>query len=453
MNLFQKMRQTKEDVAAGRDRLVYGRAYVDFHDYVNELKFRATKPTIKEAIMMPGTTLSKAAGVSKAIKAAFDNSYIFRQGLKAAYRPATHKIWRKNALDSFGWMVKQFGGKPVMRELMADIVSRPNWINGKMEKAKLAFGNPEEPFPTSLPEKIWFFGKLYKASETAFAGQAYKNRADIFDKMLEMAEKSGHNISDKKDLMAIGKLVNSMTGRGDLGRYERVADTVNNVLFSARFLKSNFDLLTAHGLGFQKGMTPFTRQQAAKNLLSSVIGIAGVLSLAKALKPDSVEFDLRSANSGKIKFGNTRFDVTGGLGSLLTLAVRWITNSTKSATTGKITKGGESIISKDRMDYLYDFIEGKFSPAMQVATTLARWEDKATRKKPTVGGLITKAFAPMPLENLMELLKDKNSAPTAIALIMDGLGIGTNTYGVLSNQENAPASSGYNLTGFSSYKK
>jgi len=77
----------------------------------------------------------------------------------------------------------------MMREIMADIVSRPNYINGKMTKAKLSFGNPEEPFPVSLSEKIPIIGRVYKASETAFAGQAYKNRADILINIWRLPKK------------------------------------------------------------------------------------------------------------------------------------------------------------------------------------------------------------------------------------------------------------------------
>jgi len=40
--------------------------------------------------------------------------------------------------------------------------------------------------------------------------------------------------------------------------------------------------------------------------MRAVLGTAAVLTIAKALKPGSVEDDPRSADFGKIKIGNTR---------------------------------------------------------------------------------------------------------------------------------------------------
>jgi hypothetical protein len=408
--------------------MTYGRAWVDFHEYVNELKFRATKPTIREALMTPIKTGSKVAGFTKAIKAAFDNSYIFRQGFKAMWNHPG--IWAKNSIKSFEWAVKQFGGKHVMRELMADIVSRPNYMNGMMEKMKISFGNPEEPFPTSVPEKIWFFGKLYKASETAVTGLAYKTRADLADKFIDVAKKSGVDINDRAQLQSIGKLVNSLTGRGDIGQWgEKKGELINNVFFSVRFLKSNFDFLTAHQ--FQKKVTPFVRKQAAMNLLRAAMGTAIVLGTAKAIKPDSVDFDPRSANFGKIKIGNTRFDVTGGMGSIVALAARQILGQTKSSVSGNITDltaGGYG--KQTRKDVFQEFLDGKLSPFMSVFWNgFLGGRDRLTRGKPTALSTLKNLTYPMPIQNLEELLKDPESADVLLSMIADGLGVGVNTYG------------------------
>jgi len=427
VDLSDRVSKAREGMDSGGDRMEYGRSWVDFHEYVNDLKFRATKQTFREAIRRPGNLLIKGAGISKAIKASFDNSYIFRQGFKAALRPATHKIWRANATKSFNWAWQQFGGKHVMRELMADIVSRPNYINGKMTAAKLAFGNPEEPFPSHVPEGIPFFGKFYKASETAFAGQAYKNRADIFDKFIEIAERSGVSTNDKVQLKSIGRLVNSLTGRGRIGSLEKNAELVNNVFFSLRFLKSNIDFLTAHR---GQGETAFVKKQAGLNLLSAVMGTAAVLGIAKALKSDSVDFDPRSANFGKIKIGNTRFDITGGMGSIITLAARLLSWSTKSSVTGKTTKLNEPRFgAMTAKDVIYNFFENKTAPAVSVALSLVEGRDRLTRKPPRPIDVARNLLAPLPVSNAEELLRDPESAPFLLGIILDSLGIGTNTYG------------------------
>lgn len=145
-------------------------------------------------------------------------------------------------------------------------------------------------------------------------------RADVFEKYYKMAEASGVNVNDPAQLKDIGKLVNSLTGRGYLGQAEKVAGVVNNIFFSPRFMKANIDTLTAHQLS--QGVTPFVRKQAAKNLLKIATATAGILYTAEAIRPGSVDFDPRSTDFGKIKIGNTRFDVTGGMSSLVVLGAR-----------------------------------------------------------------------------------------------------------------------------------
>ena len=311
-DLSHKVTQSK----TSGDRMDYGRAKVALGNYVSDLK-NSNAPSFWHKSM--GEKLNEVAGTSKGLKASMDNSAIFRQGWKTMF---SHPgIWTKNAKETFGDMVKQFGGKAVIDEVQADIQSRPTYE--LMKKAKLDIGTTEEQFPSHLAEKLPVFGRLYKASEAGYTGFVYKTRADVFDKYLKIAETSGVNITDSKQLESIAKLVNSLTGRGHLGDMgEKAAGAVNNLFFSPRFLKSNIDFLTAHQ--FQKGVTPFVRKQAATNLVKVIVGSASILAIANALKPGSVETDPRSSDFGKIKIGNTRFDVTGGMGSIITLASRLV---------------------------------------------------------------------------------------------------------------------------------
>jgi hypothetical protein len=151
-------------------------------------------------------------------------------------------------------------------------------------------------------------GRAYKASENAYGGFVHKTRADIFDKYIEIAKKNDVELTDN-ELINIGRLVNALTGRGYLGKLEGAAETVNTIFFAPRNLKSHFDVLGGQILtggaslseiknGENKGSN-FVRIEAAKNLVKIVAGTALVLLIAKALRPDSVEEDPRSANFGK----------------------------------------------------------------------------------------------------------------------------------------------------------
>lgn len=418
------------DTEGHKDRLVHGRAKVALTNYVDQLKEEANKQSVVEHLKDPLTLPVKVGGVAKSVKASLDNSAIFRQGWKTLW---THPgVWQKNARKTFGDIKDELQAKSVMDEVNADILSRPNY--DKYRKAGLAVSTIEEAYPSHLPGKLPVLGRAFKASESAFTGFVYRQRADVFDKYLEMAKNSGVNIDDPKQLKAIGKLVNSLTGRGNLGGLERSADVVNNIFFSPRFLKSNIDTLTAHRL--TKGTTEFTRKQAAENLVKIITGTAGVLAVAYMIDPKSVNFDPRSSDFGKIKVGHTRFDVTGGMGAIVTLASRLMPTSgpkgtgqyTKSTTTGALKKLNSGFGSQTGLGVLGDFLENKLSPAGAVVADLIKNED-FHGNKPTIAGEAKNLVAPLPITTYEELQKDPDSANTLVGMLADVFGISTNTYG------------------------
>lgn len=405
------------------DRLAYGYAKVDLGNHISELKNAAAKPALFDIAKHPAQSLNRAASLSKSIKASLDDSAIFRQGWKTLL--TNPKIWQKNARQSFVDLVRQVGNKNVMREVNADIASRPNF--DKYTKMKLAIGNIEEEFPTALPEKVPVLGRLYKASESAYTGFLYRQRADIADKMLDIAKKSGVDINDKAQLQSMGKMINALTGRGDLGRFEgKAADALNNLFFSARFLKGNIDTLTAHQL--QKGVTPFVRKQAALNLLKVVSGSAAVMGIANAVKPGSVELDPRSKDFGKIKIGDTRFDVTGGISALATLAGQVLTQQTKSGTTGIISKLNSGYGSQTGVDVINNFFENKLSPAASFVKDMVKQQD-FNGNRPTLKGEAANLLIPLPITTYSDLKSDPHAANPLLSLISDSLGISTSTYG------------------------
>jgi len=436
--LSKKIDETKAAMENDGDRMNYGRAVVALRNYLAELKGRAnvfSAADFKSPGRLTLKVANRIAGNAKAIKASMDNSAIFRQGWRTLL---THPgVWIKNAKQSFVDLVQTFGGKEVLDEVDADIASRPTY--DLMQKAKLDVGVVEEAYPSSLPEKIPVVGRVYKASEYAFTAFVRRTRADVFDKYVQIAEKSGVDLTDNKELQSIGRLVNSLTGRGHLGPFEPAAGVVNNVFFSPRALKATIDTLLLHPTDDMSG---FARKQAAYNLLKIIAGTATILAVAKALRKDSVELDPRSADFGKIRVKDTRFDVTGGMASVVTLAARLITLETKSSTTGTVTplnargKDGQPLFGAETgTDVVYNFFENKLSPVASVVKDLLKGQD-FSGKKPTVAGELNNLFTPLPITTFLELKNNPNSANILVSMIADALGIATNTYS-LKPQKNS----------------
>lgn len=397
------------------DRMEYGRAKEAFGSYVADLKIQSEKMGLKDYIKDPIKGIVKAAGAAKSIKATLDNSALFRQGMKTLWAHPT--IWGKNAVQSFIDIAHTIGGKEVMKEVNADLVSRPNALNGLYAKEKLAIGNVEEAFPSHFPEKIPGLGRLFKASEAAYTAFLFRTRADVFDKYIEIAQKSN------ADTEGIGRVVNSLTGRGNLGKLEPVANVINNVFFSPRFVKSQVDFLTGHQ--FDKKVGKFAKRQAAINLVKMITGTAAILAIAKALGA-KIELDSRSTDPGKIIIGGTRFDVTGGAGAIVTLASRLITLKTKNSA-GVVTdlNSGE-FGSQTGLDLVENFFENKLSPAASVVRDLLKGQD-FNGKKPTVEGALLNMFAPLPITNTIDTLNNPEAANPLLVSIADGLGLSAST--------------------------
>lgn len=419
-----------------KERLEYGIALTEFKNYAGDLKLE--KPTLLDRIKPNniGDTITELAGAAKGMVATLDNSFFGRQGIKILYNKPL--MWSRAFLKSFNDIGKELVGRDAKLPIQADVYSRPNSLNGKYSLAKIDIGiDTEEAYPSLLPEKIPLLGRLFKASETAYSGGALRLRADYADKIIELAEKQGIDTYDKKQMEAIGNLVNSMTGRGNIGRLNVFGKETNVALFSVKFLKSNFDTLTAHLL--DKKATAFTKRQSAKNLLRIVASIATILALAKANDDDSVELDPRSTSFARLKIGKNRFDISGGMSSLVTLASRLVPSKHNGewgiwskTSTGNFTNLYEPDYGgRTAMDVFWDFWEGKLSPVAGVLRDLWKGEHFGG-EKPSPKSIAKNLTVPISIQQLQDMLNDKattgNSGTMILtAMILEGLGISVST--------------------------
>lgn len=427
----------KAAIADGGDRFAYGNARVAYDNYVNELVAAANKGSFKS--LSNAQKLKKigveTASTAKSLKASLDLSRILRQDWKTVFSHPT--IWAKNSAKSFKDAVDQFGGKEVMDGVRADVLSRPNAdLYASMEKASgmdLFSLRREELLPSSLPEKVPGFGRIYKASEAGFNAGQLRERADLTDLYANIFKNSyGKDLTDKKFLSDFAEFIGDLTSRGKIKNPGR-ADLYNKVLFAPRNLKANVRFLTSE-LG--RNADPAIKAEAAKNLLKTVVGTGIVLGVASSRLPGSVDKDPRSSNFGKITVGNTRFDVSGGMASLITLASRlvptrhngewglWRKDSTSKQFSNMWDK---KYGASNGLDTLVNFAEGKASPPAAVILDYLKGETFGG-DKPTLGNELSNAFTPLVFTNYNELRKDPRSANKLLAMIADGLGIGTNTY-------------------------
>ena len=86
-------------------------------------------------------------------------------------------------------------------------------------------------------------------------------RTGLFDLLNKRAKENGIDVTSKAHLEPLGKMINSLTARGQWGKRGEPA-IVRVFLWAPKMIKANLDVLTAHGAGV--GLkSKFARKQAA----------------------------------------------------------------------------------------------------------------------------------------------------------------------------------------------
>ena len=410
-------------------RIEAGANKVALQNYVDHLKGGANKKTIGQ-ILNPVNYTSNARsvlGATKGLVASFTSHAPLKHGFMSLFEDP--KDWAKNYVNQFTDAVKQISGKDVMSAIRAEGYSRENAMNGIYDKwipGELTKSNEE--FHSGLVEKIPILGsRLYKGSKTMFDGFNLKMRMDLVDHYVNIVKKMGLDPQDPETAKAWGKLAIDQTG----GKTTNPDNLAGNFLFSQRLLKSEANNLTMHL--FDKTATKAVKVQSAKTLAKVITGVAAVIYTANKLHPGTAETDPRSANFGKLKVGDTRFDISGGYSSVISLASRVAAAidgkpAIKSSSTGVLSKLGSGFGQTSYQTLIGDFLQGRASPGGQIIADLANGKTFAGGK-PTLKSEVGTAVTPIPVQTYGQLKNDPNSANHLAVMIAQQLGLMSNTYG------------------------
>jgi hypothetical protein len=356
----------------------------------------------------------------RAIMATADLSAPLRQGVFLIGKP---KTW----IPAFGSMFKYFASEKSYKGLSDQIKSRPTYQLMRDSKLALTDMSPllqsrEEAFMSNLSEKIPGFGILAKASNRAYSGFLNKLRADTFDDLVRTAKQQGIDKENPKVIADIAKFVNSATGRGDLGALNKASVVLNGAFFSPRLMASRLNLINPK---YYMDLEPMVRKEALKSLFTFAGTGASILGLAK-LGGAQVGIDPRSADFGKIKIDDTRYDIWGGFQQYMVLAARLLSNQMVSSTTGKEFNLGEGYKPTTRMDILQRFFESKTAPVASFALALLRGQNSMGEKTNLPVELVDR-FIPMVVQDMYDLVRERGAQ--GIYMAIPGMfGVGSQTY-------------------------
>ena len=385
----------------------------------------ARRPLLAKAKELIGEIIN----VPRTLMATLDLSAPFRQGVFMLGRPVRFA-------QAFKDMFKFAVSERAYQGLIEGIKTRPTYL--KMKQGRLALteiGGPllkrEERFMGNLAEKIPGYGALVRGSNRAYTGFLNKLRADIFDDILTKAKIVGRDVDDPL-LKSIADFVNAGTGRGKFGlaetgiipkSMERAAIILNGVFFSPRLMASRLNLLNPN---FYVQLDPFVRKEAVRTLFATS-GILGSIYGLWKLNGGDVGIDPRNADFGKVKVGNTRYDLLGGFQQYIRLAAQLITGEIISSTTGRTITLGEGYKPLTRKEIILRFFENKTSPIASFIIGLLTGQT-ATGEDVDVPTEVVNRFVPMVVQDLYDLSQESGAEG-----ILYGLpaifGAGLQTYG------------------------
>lgn len=388
-------------------------------DFINTI---LTKRPLLQKV---GQGIEEVLNLPRAIMASMDMSAPFRQGAFLIGRP---KQW----LPAFGKQFKYFFSEKAYQGLMEDIQKRSTYP--LMRESRLSLTNigstlsgREEKFMSNLAEKIPLIGKVIKASNRAYSGFLNKLRADVFDDLVKTAQKQGIEVKGKV-ANDIAKFIGSATGRGNLGALNNSAVALNSVFFSPRLMASRLNLLNPI---YYVKLEPFVRKEALKSLFTFAGTGLGILGLAK-MGGMTVGTEPTSADFGKEKRGNTRYDTWGGFQPYIRLAAQLITGQLISSTTGVRTTVGEGYKPITRMDILGRFVETKTAPVLSFAIGLLKGQNWLGEKF-NIPQEIAQRFVPMVVQDMVDLYKERGLE--GIGMGIPGIfGVGLQTYAPTANE-------------------
>ena len=152
-----------------------------------------------------------------------------------------------------------------------------------------------------------------------------------------------------------------------------------------------------------------------------------VLALAK-LNGAQVEDDPRSSDFGKIKDGNTRYDIWGGFQPYVRVAAQIVTGEKKSTISGDIKElNGEQAFGETRGDVVGRFARGKLAPVPSMIWDFMS-KRQVTGDEVTIRNEAETHLLPLIYSDVKEAYKEQGIKSLFTVGVPSVFGVGVNTY-------------------------
>lgn len=395
-----------------------------------------------EAAIPPPPLISKlrdlfteVVNVPRAIMASFDMSAALRQGViftttkpqvaAASFKEMFRQVFSPENFRKWNEGARKDPMFPLMEEsglYMADPLNLGR--NGELAQR-------EERFMSNLAERIPIIGAGVRASERAYIGYLNKMRFDVFKDLATKFQREGiAPETNPKAYESLASFVNNATGRGDLGKLNRVSQELNTVFFSPKLIAARFHMLNP--AWYMKQARP-VRTEAIKSMAQFVGTGMTILALMKA-SGAQVETDPRSTDFGKIKIGNTRWDIWGGFQQWARATAQIVSGQRKNSKGDLYKLSPSEFPFETRKDVAERFGVSKFAPMPRLAYELLLGQ-KQFGEALTLSGEAAEDFVPLYLQDVRDAVAEQGPSAIVSVGVPSFFGVGTQTY-----KEKAPSS-------------
>lgn len=386
------------------------------------------------------------------LKSSFDFSMPLRQGLIPTIRGlVASKDGRKTVGEASANMFKHWYSKGQYDRWLFDLRESEGYE--LMKKSDLAVEDYDSPkvaarnemFMSKLAKKI----PLVSASSRAAVAYLNKLRVDAFAAGAEAYQRLGITFQNNPEsFKALAKYINITTGRGQFTnqKADSILTALSFVLFSPRFWASRLQFLLGYPL-YMTGSNSYIRKMYSKDLtmflafqslLYGLWQIYGYFMDDDDDEADNVTFELdpRSTDFGKLREGDTRIDLWGGLQQNIRFMAQMMRGQKKVYGSDEIVEFNEDRYGPTWESEGIRFFRGKTSPIISFAWDMAAGRDMFG--KPTnIKDELIELFEPMIWNSAVEAYREGGfkSMTMTTALSMFGAGVQTySTYNFLDKE-------------------
>ena len=372
--------------------------------------------------------IMQVLGIKRIVQTAIDLSIPFRQGVTLAFNP---RRWTTFGRGFKAMMQSVFSPKKFDR-IMYDIHKSADYQN--MLKDKVSFNEMDavdsntrnEDFQKSFVYKIPIIREPLLASNRAADGFLNTSRYEMYMKGKSMLERQGITRENSPEhYEALGKWVMNMTGRGNLLKMLEDSHSgrviASNTFFGARLMASRFNLLNP--LYYAK-MPKEVRVEALKDIMTYTAMVTAT-ALAAAAAGATVSTDIDDADFLKIKFGNTKYDISGGMVQYIRTYLRLNRMFSNRLFKPEMPQKEKDKYAQYALGSIQNFFTYKLAPNTSYLLSAARGKDPLGRPFDPSDAL---KIYPMYVDDMVTAYKENGLVSLATIGVPSILGVGVQTY-------------------------